>query len=60
MKKMFLSLLAIALISGAAYASNGKKRAKKAAKAQKCEKMKCPVSSSCNPSNCVPLPGCCK
>jgi hypothetical protein len=60
MKKIFFSVLAMAMLSGAVYANNGKKKSSKKAKGQKCNMTKCTTSSSCNPANCVPLPGCCK
>ena len=66
MKKVFLSVLAIAMMSGAAvFANNGKKPSKKTKKAAKiecqkqvcCEKPNC-CSSSCDKASCVPMPGC--
>lgn len=65
MKKVFVSVLAIAMMSGAAYASNGKKPSKKNKKAAKkmectqpvcCEKPNC--SGPCDKTACVLMPGC--
>ena len=60
MKKVFLSMLAIVMISSAAvYANNGKKPSKKAAKKAKtecCKKSACP--KSCDKSTCAQMPGC--
>jgi hypothetical protein len=56
MKKIFLGLIAIALMTVPVYAGGGKKAKKKA-------KMEC--SKDCDPRNCskdpkcVPMPGCC-
>jgi len=62
MKKLFLSVLAIAMMSSAAvYAENGKKpskKAKKKAKTECCKKAVCP-KSSCDKTTCpITMPGC--
>ena len=65
MKKVFLSVLAIGMMSGTAvFANNGKKPSKKTKKAAKiecqkpvcCEKSGCCISS--DKATCVPMPGC--
>jgi hypothetical protein len=60
MKKIFLSMLVIALMSGSAFATNdngGKKKAKQKAKteckAEKCDP-KCCDPQNCDPTNCDP------
>ena len=68
MKKVFLSLLATAMMTSFAFASGdkGKKnKSKKTAKTECCDKTKCPKSScdkaaSCDKTTCeYPVPGCC-
>ena len=60
MKKIFLSMLVIALLSGSAFAANdigGKKKARKKAKTeckiQKCDPKPCDPKN-CDPKNCDP------
>ena len=59
MKKIFLGLLAIALIgSPAAYANGGKKKAKKKARME-CSKNKCCDVKACSADDkCCPIPVC--
>jgi hypothetical protein len=55
MKKIFLGLLAIALVSSTAFAANdeGKKKGKKKAKME-CKQGKCCDPMTCDPSKCDP------
>ena len=59
MKKIFLGLLAIALMaSPAVYANGGKKKARKKAKIE-CSKDKCCDVKTCSTDNkCCPIPVC--
>jgi hypothetical protein len=59
MKKIFLGLLAIALIgSPAVYANGGKKKAKKKAKIE-CSKNNCCYVKACSTGDkCYPIPVC--
>lgn len=63
MRKIFLSMMAIALFAGVAFATNdggGKKKARKKAKTE-CKKENCPPKccnpQSCNPGTCAPGSG---
>jgi hypothetical protein len=60
MKKIFLSLLVIGLMSGSAYAEKGKKsKSKKASKTECCSKEKCCTPPSCDKTACpIVVPGC--
>ncbi len=65
MKKVFLSLLATAMMTSFAFASGdkGKKnKSKKKAKTECCDKKKCSTSAAnCDPTDCqYPVPACCK
>lgn len=58
MKNIFLGLLAFAMMSSTAYATGGRKKAKKvkAVCTQVCaDKKDCKIMP-----NCTPMPGCCK
>jgi hypothetical protein len=58
MKNIFLGLVALTMMSTAAYATGGKKKAKKskAVCTTTCtDKKDCKITP-----NCTPLPGCCK
>ncbi|MEO6669924.1 MAG: hypothetical protein ABIN36_10640 [Ferruginibacter sp.] len=68
MKKIFLSVLATAIMTSFAFANEGggkKNKGKKAAKTACCDKSNCPKSSCDKNSNCgkttcpYPVPGCC-
>ena len=56
MKKIFLGLLAIALMTSPAFANGGKKKARKKAKIE-CSKDKCCDAKTCPTDNkCCPIP----
>jgi hypothetical protein len=59
MKKIFLGLLAIGMITSfSAFAGNGKKsKSKKKAKTE-CNKKNCCPVTACDKTKCIPMPGC--
>jgi hypothetical protein len=53
MKKIFLSIVAVLLLSSAAvYANGGGKTAKKHVTKKECTKANCPDQSNCSKANC--------
>jgi hypothetical protein len=60
MKKIFLSIIATAIMSGfSVYANKSKKvKSKKQVKTECCEKKHCKKTAKCDKTTCAPLPGC--
>lgn len=59
MKRIFFGIIASLLLSSAAYAGDSKKHSKKRnAKKQVCAKADCSPRTTCDPANCVSMPGC--
>jgi len=60
MKKIFLSVIATAIMTSfSAYAGKGKKaKSKKPARTECCKKSKCTMTADCNKTTCPIMPGC--